>query len=385
MTKKTFVRAKLVKGAKWYVDYTVFRADSGEETRHRQDFFLNEIENLTQRELVGNHLVRCVEAFVGNESARIRRVSEPLLSFADGVGRALQVKMQSPRVNTTRGYEKHSGKLLEWAEINGFTDRPLVEFTKRYAHEFRDWFTSKRKYSGRTINNCITDLSAMWNEMIDRDMVATNPWKAIKSAREGEKNRRIFTPEERRIVASEIEKTDYWLFRALLLQFFCYIRPVEICRLKFKDFDLGKGIIKIGFAESKVWRTRFCTIPRSVMHYFTDGIFDKRPSNYYVLGVLRLPDGRYISEPSPRPMHDQRTYKRHRKILERLQERGDLHDITGLIWYSWKDTGISLHARRTSPLSTRDQAGHSDFDMTLTYYHKEEVNAEYAALPNDLF
>lgn len=78
-------------------------------------------------------------------------------------------------------------------------------------------------------------------------------------------------------------------------------------------------------------------------------------------------------------------YRRHRNILERLRDDGNLGALDGLSWYSWKDTGISLHSRRTSLLATKDQAGHSSTDMTLIYYQSEQVNAEYAELKNDLF
>jgi hypothetical protein len=62
-----------------------------------------------------------------------------------------------------------------------------------------------------------------------------------------------------------------------------------------------------------------------------------------------------------------------------------LADIKGLTWYSWKDTGISNNISATSPMSTRDQAGHSSFNMTLTYYSANEVNQEYQDLPDSLF
>jgi len=69
----------------------------------------------------------------------------------------------------------------------------------------------------------------------------------------------------------------------------------------------------------------------------------------------------------------------------RLKKRGQLKDITGLHWYSWKDTGISLHTRNTSPVATKDQAGHTDLSTTSLYYTPAEVNAEYRDLKNDLF
>jgi len=90
--------------------------------------------------------------------------------------------------------------------------------------------------------------------------------------------------------------------------------------------------------------------------------------------------------PSPVQIDELRPYKRHARILQRLHDSGALPgDISGLTWYSWKDTGISLHAAKTSPLATRDQAGHVDFAITDVYYHAPEIIPEYRKLENDLF
>lgn len=372
MTKKTFVRARLVKGPKWLIDYTIF-LPSGEESRHRQDFFLNEIDDLVLRERIGLHLIRCLEVIVQGQGAPARR--SPAVTLRDGLSEAILSK-QGLRKNTLRGYERTARKFSTWAQKSGWLDRPLREFTKRPAREFFANL-SAGGLSGRTINNYKSDLHALWQEMENSELCTLNPW-AIRSVRVGEKGRRTFTDQERRAVAAEIEKTDYWLFRALLLQFFCFIRPDEINKLRFRDFDFGKGTVRVGFAESKVWRTRFATIPREVLPYFVDGRFDRQPGNFFMLPGKN-------DNPGPNPVEKTRAYKRHRKVLERLLDRGELQNIAGLTWYSWKDTGISLHARRTSPLSTRDQAGHRNFNTTLIYYHSEDVNAEYAAIPNDLY
>ena len=72
-------------------------------------------------------------------------------------------------------------------------------------------------------------------------------------------------------------------------------------------------------------------------------------------------------------------------MMKRLHEEGKLQgDLTGLCWYSWKDTGMSLHARKTGPLPTKDQAGHRSLAMTSIYYHADEANPEYRNLEDDL-
>ena len=40
--------------------------------------------------------------------------------------------------------------------------------------------------------------------------------------------------------------------------------------------------------------------------------------------------------------------------------------------------------QRTSPVATKDQAGHTNLSVTSLYYHPEEINQEYQNLSHDL-
>lgn len=387
MAKKFFVsRARIVKGERWYIDYTRLDPETQKETRHRQDFDLNEIADVHIREAVAERLVKHLQVFMKYDlrPAPLAAQDMPGMTMAQAVKHVLKIKTAAPRPNTHKNYVTIAGKLLKWLDTRSYAAMPAGEFSKRHARAFFDWYMAQKKYRGVTINNRIVHLRSMWSELVDREIVPDNPWKAIKPVQEEEKLRRIFEPEERRIIAREIERTDYWLFRGLLLQFFCYIRPVELHRLRFKDFDFSTGTVCVEVWKGKRPRRRWATIPKSVRHYFLDGRFEKYPGNYFVFGLTG--DGAYQETgASPKASHPNRMYKRHRRVLERLRAAGHLKHIENLTWYGWKDTGISLHAHRTTPLATKDQAGHTDFDVTLIYYHADQVNAEYAALPNDLF
>lgn len=160
---------------------------------------------------------------------------------------------------------------------------------------------------------------------------------------------------------------------------------MELTRLRFRDFDLGTGIVTVREEAHKGWRTVRKTIPASVMHYFRDGIFEKQPGNWFVFGRAGE-SNRQRMAPAPVAIDEERMYKRHAKVLARLKKEGKLPgDIAGLTWYSWKDTGISLHTGKTSPVATKDQAGHTNLSVTSLYYHSPEQNDEYRGLENDLF
>lgn len=389
MAKKTFVRsARLVKGARWHIDFQRVDPETGNETRHRQDFDLNDIEDLAVREMVGERLVKNIDLFAPapvTKKPTNAGISGTAVTVKEGIVQVLALKMRLPRKNSRKTYAAISKKLLAWCERLGYAHLPVGEFGKRHCRAFWDGLASCGEYKGRSLNNYLVCLRTMWNELIERELATENHWTKIKPERVGEKSRRPFTDEERRVVAAHIEATDYWMFRGVLLQFFCYIRPVEMLRLRFKNFDLGRGVVTVESADAKSWRRRVVTLPKSILPYFVDGVFDKQPANYFLFGRKEVGPHTWVLQPANTPVSECRMYKRHRRVLERLRADGRLAgDISGLTWYSWKDTGISLHTRKTSPVATKDQAGHADLSITSIYYHSEEINPEYRALENDL-
>lgn len=385
-TKTLIARARLVKGSRWHIDFTRFDVNTGIETRHRKDFDLNAIEDLRVREEVAARLVRYLDVFAQERGSRVvADVKKEEITVRQAVEQIVAIKMALPRKNSRKTYAAISKKLLAWCERLHYANMPVSQFGKQHCRAFWDTLVSSGDYKGRSLNNYLVCLRTFWNEMQERDQVTENPWTKIKPERVGEKSRRPFTDAERRVVAEEIERTDYWMFRGVLLQFFCYIRPVELLRLRFKNFDLGRGVVTVESKDAKTWRRRTVTIPKAIMPYFLDGRFEKYPGNYFLFGRKEMRRGVYLLEPYTTPISECRMYKRHRRVLERLKEEGKLGDISGLHWYSWKDTGITLHTRKTSPVATKDQAGHTDLSVTSVYYHADEVNAEYGRLPNDLF
>lgn len=384
MAKKIFVRARLVKSNRWYIDFSKIDPLTGEETRHRKDFNLNDIEDLALRQAVADRLVQNIEQFApdGPSKAEIKRSEGP--SVKDAVELAVAIKQRLPRKNSRRRYVTVSIPFLAWAKKLHYLHLPVADFSRKHARAYWDAFTTGKEYRGKTLNNYLEALRSIWNVLDDRELVKDNPWERIKPAREEEKLRRTFTDEERRVVANAAMNTDYWLFRGILLQFYCYIRPVELTRLKFRDFDFSNGTVTVREADSKQYRRVVKTIPRSILQYFIDGRFEKYPVNYFMYGRVEV-NGVERMEPSMKAVDAMRPYKRHLRLLQRLKESGELKgDISGLSWYSWKDTGISMHARKTGPMATKDQAGHRNLAMTSIYYHAAETNPEYRNLEDDL-
>lgn len=387
MEKKCFVRARIAKKQRWYIDYTVFHTDTGQESRHRKEFNLNAIANIEVRQLVAENICTFIEDYIPqvNVAPVVPAKKAKVVSVKEAADVALAEKMKLPRENSRRTYKSVHKALVAWLAANKLADMPATDFTKKFALQYWDFLTAKKKYRAATLNNYRIHLQGMWSEMIARELTTVNPWAVVKVRNTEEKLRRPFTEAEMRIVAAAAREQDYWLFRSILLQYYCYVRPVEITRLKFRDFDLGKGVVTVQSGNAKKWKKRICTIPASVLPFFRDGRFDKYPGNYFVLGKKDLGGSNYRLEPCTVAIGDDRMYKRHQALLKSLQEQGLLGDVTGLTYYSWKDTGITRHAKQTTVTATKEQAGHTNLAVTSVYYHSDSFNPEYHLLENDLF
>ena len=185
------------------------------------------------------------------------------------------------------------------------------------------------------------------------------------------KKRRPFEDEEKKVVAEHIQENHFWLYLALLLQFYCYIRPIELTRLRFKYFNLNDGTIDLPADITKSKKRRIVTIPLIIIYNFFDPRFVDTPANYLLFGDhLKPAPGANVGE---KARYD-RMYKLHKRILKHLQKTGALQNIDGLTWYSWKDTGAT--DSDVSIYADMQQMGHSDPRHTWIYRMQRKVNGE---------
>jgi integrase len=182
-----------------------------------------------------------------------------------------------------------------------------------------------------------------------------------------EKKRRAFSKQEARIVIKAIRKDSQLLFYGLLFEYCCFLRPSEIVKLTGGDIDIDQGIITIPSSKGKTKKTRYATIPNAFLDYFDKSFFKKIPRHAYIFGAGFIPA-------QSKPCNNNTMGKRHKRILERLKNEGILKDISGLQWYSWKDTGITDALENVAILAVQDQAGHHSPEMTLKYRHKKKIN-----------
>jgi integrase len=242
----------------------------------------------------------------------------------------------------------------------------LKDFNAKMAGEYMDYWILEKKVRNTTYNNKLMFIKILFTTLVEREYILKNPFRFIKPKKAIKKLRRNFNDEEKLIISSYIKKHDTWLYYGLILQYYCFIRPTELRRLKFKDFDLQNGIIQLTEETTKSRKAFPVTIPNFLRDDFLDPIFKKQPADYFVFGSGLRPD-------PLKPCSKNTMNYRHRQILERLLKMKKLKSIEGLSWYSWKDTGLTDLAGDIAPRDLQEQARHYSFDVTETYLHRKKV------------
>lgn len=388
-----FAPAELVKGAdRWYIRF--YQLEKGKQIRYRITFNLNRITNLREREQRASALIQKINWWLAsgkpakkfNEEAVDRHLAEEAevnhleaTNIIAAVQLALDIKGTKVRPASVRTYNSVGSLFLDYLRLKHMDDFTIGNFGKKHAVAYLDYCSVKRKVGATTYNNTIQHLRSIFSELVAREYIKSCPWKLVDYKKKvPPKKRRNFTPAEAKIVLTEIKQVNPTLFLAILIQYTCFLRPSEIRTLRFKDINTKDWSIFLSYDNSKDWTDRYVTIPKAFQQYFDLDFLAKGNPLHYIFGPGLQPHANLMC-------FKHEMYNYHKRILHELKKRGALADITGLQFYSWKDTGITNALEQISIVGVQEQAGHSSPEITMKYRHKKRKNEMIDRWKDDLF
>jgi len=365
--------ARIVKGKVWYIEY---KDQAGK--RIRVTFGINRIRSLKERRKKAQEII--LELSGGSmpkqqlQQPDVKPVA-PIIAkpkniqnatIFEALSMAYNVKSDSDRKHTRKTYRTMYNKLYNFLLSSNQVDLPASRFRIQEAQEYMTFISTGKKLRNTTYNNYLAFAREYWCEMIRQEIITYNPFSKLRLKKPGEKIRKNFNSTERSVIIAYIKEKNYWLFISCLLQYYCFIRPSELLRLKFENFDLGRGIISLKGYQTKNWKDSTITIPDYLLQVLKDPKFLNYHRSWYVFGTKLEPN-------ALKPAKDDIFNKLHKKYIVELKEQGKLQDIRGFTFYSWKDTGCTDAAEFLTPFELRDQLRHSTLEMVMKYYHGKQI------------
>lgn len=250
----------------------------------------------------------------------------------------------------------------------------VYQFDRRFCVDFLDYVFIERNNGAQTRNNYLNFLRVFSGFLVEKGYLTSKPTDGITPI-----SKRLYKKERECIPLDVVGKiADYcrekepdFLFACYLL-YYCFIRPVEMTRLKVRHFNLKECTLTIPGELSKNKMTQTVTIPRKVLLYGVErGVFSA-PSDYFIFSYRLKPGKTEIN-----PKHFRDHWENVRKALKLKKE-----------WkfYSLKDTGITeMCDRNMASIAVRDQARHSSLAITDIYTrHNAKANKDIIGLEGAL-
>lgn len=377
--QKELYRPVLKKGAVWCVEYYIevrgqrrrvrrSRTESGQE--------LNAVENLVDRERVGQQIVQELRAKltpVNDDPGRT--------FFLTALDMAVELK-RSAKESTNKAFRENARWLSEFFRDKGWQNLRCFMLTQEHIQAYFDDMIVRRKVRNSTHNTRKNHLRSLISELVRRGYMATNFAAAVKDRPKADPIRRPITEIEKAVLFREAFKTDRALALAMTLLGFLAIRPGELRDLKVGAIDLGRGLVSFPAAFSKNNRASIVTIPAEIVPVLASFGLDKWPATYYLFGSGK---GKHNKDllPGPERIGKNTLSYRFRQVVRRLHRAGALPDIRGVEFYSLKDSlAIYLLDNGVDVESAMRHFRHHDLAIFQRYVKRlGVVNEKIKSLP----
>jgi len=368
------LRKTTSKGRKiWLIEFYQTDPIDGQRKRHRHTLDMNRIHNKRQRTVFARTQIERINKLLplGYPYSDDFETLEDQINIIEALALALEDKQKNGRHQSIKSYKSQVKIFSEYLKEKDMQDLPIDIFDQDMAITYVEHVFNKGNIGPVTYNNYITLLGSLFSFLVDKKYLAINPFSGIKKMRPNQKQRRSFTVNETQVFINYIKDKDQTLLLCILLQFYCFIRPkAELRRLRFKHFDLVRGVIIIDGQTSKNKNASIVTIPDLMIDFLIDFGFNDYHPSWIVFGRGNKP------HPDKAIGHNT-LYERHKKYLYQLNELNKKHpdvypefrSIQGLSLYSWKDTGAiaMVQTEKDNIVDVKNQMRHESLEYTQKY------------------
>ena len=345
-------------GKNWYVDFYCFDPVKG--ALRRKKYCLNKIKKNTDRKARAAEIITSVTArlrsgwnvWVKTESTREHTpFNECLELYKAYLSRSEENK--SMKSKTAYGYLSYLGIFCDWLQTRATPLKFCYQVDTFLLSDFLDHILIDRESSSRTRNNYLTWLSTFCAWMVEKGYLKENPTSKIKKLKEEPKKRNALSVGELSSLQSHLNKTNKHYLLACLMEYYTFIRPIELAQIKLEHIQIKEQRVFVPGAISKNRRDGMVGLNDEIIRLMVElKIFD-RPGHSYLFGKDFKPS---------ETMADSRIF---REYFVKVREALKWDDSKQ--FYSLKDSGIRDLANSEGIVVARDQARHSDISTTNKY------------------
>lgn len=279
----------------WYVEYQFLHPETKEWTRFRT-WISNKLKTGTARREKATLIINNLNAWLkgGGNPFSIENVRSKLIK--DELEYVLELKKVNCRRRTYHTYNHVMKLFFEFLNHKKLEKLTIDEMNSGIAQEFMDWIKMVHGVQNRTHNYYLSDISILFNEMVNRNHIEINPFRKIKKLQVEETSVVAFSNEELKLVKTKLKEDDKVLYCIAGLIFNCALRPAEIVRLKIEDLFLEDGMIHISGSQSKNKKSCWVNIlNEEYLEVLRSSNYDSYPNDYFIFSRHLKPGDKEVA------------------------------------------------------------------------------------------
>lgn len=173
----------------------------------------------------------------------------------------IAIKIASTRKRTAYTYRNHAKTFADWLISESKRTIKVSEFTQAEAVRYMDYLKVNAGYSNRTFNNHLISMKALFALIAKRNFLQANPFSEIESLPVEETSIVAFSEKDLKCIVETLPGYNPRLWLIVQLVYYCFLRPQEIVRIRYKDIDLERRQIRLSGWQTKNTRSQVVDIP----------------------------------------------------------------------------------------------------------------------------
>ena len=287
--KPIFTIPKLVKpkdtSKGWYV---YFRYN---KELFRYKFSLNYIKDLSDREVEFN--AACSILHKKLKEGWDPTISEAELPKSDytlieALNFALSKKKPNVSLKTYQDYSCTIRFSITAIYELGLTKLKITDVKRIHIKLILERVTKNRDWTNKSYNKNLGYLSAVLGELIEWEIIESNPANKIKTLPEGESESNLTASvKDIERIKKELSTNHKNFYIYVITLFHTGIRPVEMLRLRLSMIDLKESCITLSSKITKNGGERIVPINSHLLKFYEEMDFSNLPKDYYLFGTFR--------------------------------------------------------------------------------------------------
>jgi integrase len=324
----------LKRGERWYIEYYIelngtrkrIRRSTAEDGRD-----LNQITSEAERIALAESMIRSIK-----EKITPVEMNPTATLFTQALELAVELK-RSNKFRTNKTFSETARWITEYFQRKGWSTLRCSDVSVQHIQSYFDYCITKLKVRNSTYNTRKNNLRSLMGELVQRSYFTENYVSKIKNRPAADPIRRSLSESEYSTIMGYFAEHDRTMLLACVLLGTLAIRPGELRDLRCGAFDFERGVVRFGAATSKNNRNSVITIPDDLVELLRSYNLHKQPDSYFVFGRAK---GRHncTLAPADKPIGLNTLYNRFKVAIEQLKAAGQLGDITGIQFYSLKDS-----------------------------------------------